>query len=1182
MATTPTYTLSLIALPQRWDGSSISLRVLVMPQGDPLSPLLTGLSPVPDSPAFADAKPKLVAKLIPSLAALPAPANVTTQMPLPTTAPGGARSLFQQLAAQFSIVPDAPGKTPRRAGYSTRKFLPTSYRSAFNFDRPRSPFCLTDDTYSCMMKQLPVSTPQPPPPGTVSWGRVIGFALRQPLLAQALGIVYQTTVAIPTPAFFADGGWLYVDVDPSGDFGAQLGAKPSLMQPYAARIPPLTTARPLFAAVLFPVLSTPVGSYDGVIVEAEEYDDGFVKIVHGSQPALASLVDDSPSGLPPSADIGVQLGWDDEQVTTWYNRQIDPSQVDAPFGASGYRIDARRHGDTGWNSLCNVTGALTLGATPLGTFHGELGVETMPVRLDPTQQGEWWLPIYFTRWQGGSAVLPDLVALQLHGNPPTPQIYTAVGADAVPLRYGRSYDFRVRMMDLSRGGPEVSDDPVNPGPAPIATIPFRRWVPFKPVTIANLDQTATPATPQTQYQIYRPLLSYPAVVYAGVAGAVAALLADLPNASAAGREAGLPDPDATLLTIQVQVRQLAGDGGIFVAGSDQAPYSLLYATTRSFPSDPSQPLTLGVTFQDVPDISSFPVQPASGPLVLPRSRDIRLVMSAAAAADPQLLYWGSTDVMGGGQVIEVLTGADPVDERSLFTADIEANRIRGILLQPDPLLTSNVMAMLAVAGQSGTSTSDMASRLAQALSLWVTALTYSGMPGQRVAFGCSAALRHSLSPEHGAITFGAKSELCQHWLVVITLRLARDWSWSTLGSMQFEIRDSSFQLVGVVQLADAISGAALSDPDRSGTTIVFFDAVDYKPANGQFPAELSLQYTVTPVFPAAPVTADPPLSLPILLPIAARPTQTPQLASAGVALSSYVTAPDYSATQPRRRGLWLEFAQAVADPDDVYFARVLAYAPDQLLTGAPFASPTGAEPPPEPPLPVDPELIRVIAPGQSDDSAGLDAMQQLVPSASPLHYMLPLPFGLAPDAPELFGMFVYELRVGHAKSWSTAQGRFGPPLRVAGVQHPSPTLLPTVNGIATEIQVTAPHATPVVQGRSLLPAAPLTQLWGLLYAQVTQADGSSQRNVLLDRRRLVSNDKWVRTSSLRALSATAWSRPAVEAVLRSLALPATAPLSLVVVETYSDIAGLADPLGGDLGQVRILRSSPLVMVPPIC
>jgi hypothetical protein len=487
MATNPTFRLSLLAFPQRFDGTNIRLRILIMPQGDPLSPLLTGVSPAPDSPAFADAKPKLVAELIPSLVALPAPAGVTAQVPLDSTPPAGARALFQQLATQFNIAADAPGNPPRRIGYSTRKYLPESYRDAFNFDRPRTPFCVTDNSYHCLIEHPP-TTPQPPPSSTVSWGRVIGFAMRQPLLATALGLLYDVTVPLPDPAFFADGGWLYVGFDPSSDFVPQLTVKPALMQPYAARIPPLSAQRPLFAAVLFPVLSVPPsGSYDDVFVEAEDYDDGFAKIVHGVQPDHAALMDTSADGLPPAADFGLRLGWDDEQITVWFNRQVDATQIDAPFGAGGYRIDVRAHGNTAWNSLCQVTGTLALGTTPLGTFNGELGIETQPLQHDAATPAEWWLPSYFAQWRGVSMVVPDPVALQLHGSPAAGTPYTAVGAGTVPLLYGRTYDLRVRLMDLSRGGPVVSDLPVNPGPAPIATLPFRRFVPFKPVTITNLD-----------------------------------------------------------------------------------------------------------------------------------------------------------------------------------------------------------------------------------------------------------------------------------------------------------------------------------------------------------------------------------------------------------------------------------------------------------------------------------------------------------------------------------------------------------------------------------------------------------------------------------------------------------------------------------------------------------------------
>ena len=55
----------------------------------------------------------------------------------------------------------------------------------------------------------------------------------------------------------------------------------------------------------------------------------------------------------PATDAGIDLGWDDEQVTVWLNRQLeamrkrlDPLQkaVEAPLGVSGYRVDVRMPG----------------------------------------------------------------------------------------------------------------------------------------------------------------------------------------------------------------------------------------------------------------------------------------------------------------------------------------------------------------------------------------------------------------------------------------------------------------------------------------------------------------------------------------------------------------------------------------------------------------------------------------------------------------------------------------------------------------------------------------------------------------------------------------------------------------------------------------------------------------------
>ena len=152
------------------------------------------------------------------------------------------------------------------------------------------------------------------------------------------------------------------------------------------------------------------------------------------------------------------------------------------------------------------------------------------------------------------------------------------------------------------------------------------------------------------------------------------------------------------------------------------------------------------------------------------------------------------------------------------------------------------------------------------------------------------------------------------------------------------------------------------------------------------------------------------------------------------------------------------------------------------------------------------------------------------------------------------------------------------------MQHPAPPLLPSVSSIANSISVSASYATPTFNGRNLLPSPPRTQLWALLYAQVTQADGASQRNVLLGRLLLNSDRQGPLKDRLTVsgLAGTFWQRSQIEASLAALALPAQSPLSFIVVETFHDLGEIFDPLGGDLGRVRILRASPLTAIPAVC
>ena len=1190
MPLNPTFQFSLLAFPQSWDGTNINLRILAIPQSNPLTPMITGVSPAPDSPAFADAKLVLRASLIPSLAALPQPPDVTAQVPLTLTPPADARSLFQQLQTMLNIAPEPAGSSPKKIGFTTRKFLPESYRSAFAFDRPRTPFAVTGDEYACLMKQPAAPPPPPPPPATVSWGRVFGFALRQELLATAVGLLYETTLTLPSPGFFSNGGYLFVSLDPSSDFAPQFAVRPDLLQSYAARIPALSAApRPLFAAILFPVLSMPpTGSYDDIFPEAENYDDGFAKIVHGAQPQRALFTDTTPDGLPPVGDFGIRLGWDDEQIAIWMNRQVDANSVDAPVGVSCYRVDVRPHGGSTWSSLCSVQGSLQLGATALGNFAGELGIETPPIQPDPTAPADWWLASYFTQWRGKSLVLGDATALLTSGfpDPSATRQYQPVSEDDVPLRYGNTYDFRVRLSDLSRGGPLVSDGPVNAAPAPVAPIPFRRYTPPRHVVITNLNEAATPADPQTRYSIQRPRLGYPDLVFTGYPNAIAALLADLPKAKAEQRDVGLPDPDVVSLGIDVEVRQLDQDAAA-ITSTDHMPYRLLYSTTRDFPADPTALLNLNVSYQDVPDMAAFPAQTATGDVVVPTARDVRLTFYAICKPDPALAYFGVASARIGFPV-ETVTRSNSSDERNLFVPDTDVNRFRAIMLQPDPVPSTNLVQQLAVIGQQGTAQTDLMGRLGLALNLNVNGLSLSGRSGQRVIFGCSKALRNIMSPDHGTITFASKAELTRQWISVLTLQLQRDWTWDGLGDLSFEVANESAEVVGTIDVTRGLTATALDQPDRSKTQLVFFDAVDPKPDSGAFPAEKTIGYTVTPQFKAPPAQQDAPLSFSLELPMATPPSQTPQLASAGIALSPYTRSADYSSTKARKRVLWLELSEPLDNPRDAYFARVLAYAPDPVLTGDQVLS--GVNPvvtPPEPPLPIDPELIRIVTPGMSDDRSGLDAMQQLIPSDSPIHYGVPLPPGLSADSPELFGFFVYELRVGHFQGWSTAQGRFGRPLRVTGVQHPAPVLMCTAARQPDAITVSAPYALPVFGGRNLTPVPPRSEMWVLLYAQVMQADGADHRNVLLSRKAALLSDKRFNNerftfSAMGLPGYSFWDENEVEALLEALGLPLDSSLSVLAVEVLPELGRRGDPLGGNLGYVRILRTSPLAPVPAIC
>ena len=1186
--------LTLLALPQRWNGAELALRVVALPNDDPLTSL------VADAPAFADAALSFEAMVVPSLARLPDPTEARAPVPLATAAPSDARAVLEAVAAQFTIGP-TPAPQPRPPGTRIRKWLPPSYQTAFDFAGRRTPFAVTDDSYQCALAEHPVRPPVPRPAVVeITWARALAYLLRQPSLAERAGLIFETRLAV---SGLEDGGWIWVGLAAGSAFSVQAAADAALVGTYAARLPPLgATARPIFAPVVFPVSSGPPPGppavYDEATVEAERYDDGFAEVVHCYQPRTAGVVAGDPVRAAPTSDVGVRVGWDDEQLAIWMNRQLatdpaDPTALiaDAPLTVRAYRIDVREVGgapeadEEPWHSLVAVEGDLRVGALDLGSFSAELGVEAVPLQLGG-RVGDYWLPSYFSAWAGGSLVVPDVEGLRLSGHPSPPQpLLRPVGADAVPLRYGGDYELRVRLVDVSGGGPSAEDAPVNWAPAPVARCRFRRWVPPKALAVAPWAEVE--GGPVRRYVVHRPLLGYPDALFADAPDARAALMADVPAAREEGRAPGTADPDVDAAWIAVDVAaphfdvnpgDPAGDGWI-----------RLSTTLRSLPAALDEPLVVDVEFVDVADVAELAAPapgeavPADGPLVLPTARDVRLTFASVGRDDPTLAYFGADAVRLGGPAVTLRTRAPSSDERSLFAPAPPGEQLRGVWLRRaesrDGL--GDAVRALAVDGQG--ETPQAIARLADALRLDADGLALSTRPGRRTTFGCSGALRHLLAPDASSIALASQDDLHGHWIVAVSVDLARDWTWDGLAPDGVVVERDGVGVLGSVRLprtvsetAVAAAGADGNAPLRSSTRLVFLDAVDPKPLPGQHPRELEIAYTLRPVFRDEPAQRDDPLQLACRLPVAVQPRDAPRLASVGWALSEYWHAPDYGATEHREQRLWLELDAPPADPDDALFARVLAYAPDPML-----APETEVTLPDEPPLPVDPELVRTIVPGQSDDRAGLNAME-LLPTASPTHFLLPLPRGLGPAACELLGFFTYELRFGHARRWTTAQARFGPPLRVTGVQHPPPPLDCHAFRDGLGITATAAFARPVHDGRSARRGEPTTQLWVLLYAQATQLDGLSQRNVLLDRRRAWPADAADEQVTLDILGAATWQQREVTTVLHALRLAPDSPLSVMAVELLPTSDAFADPLGADLGHVRVLRVSPLTRVPAVC
>jgi len=1199
--------ISLMTFPQRFDGKILTVNIVVVPRNtNPFSSWPTGLANPTSVPGFAELQPEFSLSIVRGTDDFPlsnasAPGRIPIVKKVKIIPVTDKEAILKKVAKAMPLpITDTTDKLadPVPVEKSIKKYLPISYRETFNFTQPRHPNAVTDDGYHCAVRdKIPPIIYKPR--DQMSWGKVFANVLRQPLLAKACGMIYEVQLEVEA-GWFENGGYIYADITNDPYAAAQAGllenANGPLIKRYAAKIPALSkgAARPVFAPVLFPVLHKklldpsepiPLGPWDELFMEAQTYNDGFAKIVHANQPISGNLLEEIQDELPPQSDAGIRLGWDDEQILVWYLRQmienpLEPGskkRIDAPLGVMGYHIDVRQVAiGNQWESLNSVeiNESQNMFSGQLDSSKAELPYQVYPTKISGPNSDHYWLPMYYAHYIGKSLVTEDQDGLQIYRNhekngsqQDEQQNKEVIQNKALipvrlrtELRYGNSYEFRIRLSDISGGGPSLTDSPINSAASPETSVSFKRYVNpgmlriEKPIEIrSNLrtyfnatsnDETAFDANPQ--FVIQRPLLEYPAVVftnkYQSIGKDPIALLKAL-NFQSDGLKPALSDPDVHQVKIRVEVKSLRMDTQLSQNGRDS--YITLYETTRTFPSDFDGLLNIPIEFIDVPVLN---IGEVANPflneellidtinemeqLILPTGRHVRISLRAEATSEgaPEA-YFGVIDDSEDkdsrfGKVQQFMFYKEPTAELDLLAPFENIQTVQALFLRPDsvPAIKQNIFSSLLIR-ESEEQQSGVVERLANALGLEAKGLSLVAPKGERVAFGCNSRIRHTIAPDGSSITFATKSDLYNHWLATLSYKVNRDWAWDVLNDVAFEIgREFKFRqeknsdrrintYLGDIELKHTVSFEALQADrfdrvNRNYTRIIYIDALDpkneLKQPNGdlRFPDELWVWYSIKPKtkvgHPQAVTLETDQLTLPTVLP----PVQIPKLVSVGIAFSPYERTDDYSSSEARKRYLWVEFDQPVENPDDIYYCRMLGNAPDQLISsneGEQFV------PPEEAPISLDPENTRQIIPGQSDDKAGIGAMQPMIQATdSDRHYMLPIPPGLHAESPEMFGFFTYEFRVGHGhwpdrtdNLWSTAQGRFGRPLRVTGVQHPAPTLLCTLNRNANHMYVSAPFAKAVHNGKNVTSKPPRTSLWTMVYAQVTQADGKDFRNILL-------------------------------------------------------------------------------------
>ena len=563
--------------------------------------------------------------------------------------------------------------------------------------------------------------------------------------------------------------------------------------------------------------------------------------------------------------------------------------------------------------------------------------------------------------------------------------YEAVLSVDAELKYGEDYEFRVRLGDLAGGGPREDEHERNEAPSSIAPWTFRRYVAPKQLTVKPLDPQDNEDAGAVQF--YQGTHFIDCQTAAGVSALLFTELDTATAIQAAGRsDVSAPGGSGRLARRSVNIATSATSIRTSTRCSWSStsrhccstrkrpppgePYLRLYTTTRPFDPDLETPFELTIEYVNVPVIDFNDAEShgdpqlaqaaidAGGDIVLPQSRDIRITLYPVCSDKPgKPAYFGfdktRPDIaLSCGRAHRVLRPRGRHDRGGVLQFGLPSESCAAL------------SATRSAAGEQplhhrrhrrrGQGASAEAGHRAAGRG--------ARRRGERADAHRTAGRTHSVRVQQPDSSYAGAGPLIAHLChgrgapqslaCVLSFDVHRDWTWDGLADTGITVeRTRAFTgEPGTLRdrngrLPDEWESRRAGGDDRRQarlTRMVFIDAIEPKKDLAQiaanvttpFPNTIDVSYTLTAAFIDAwrrrglgrrGHDAE------LQLPVTTIPTQVPKIVAAGYALSPYRRNHDYSETAVRERFLWFEFDAPIQDPNDTYFARVLAYAPDPLL-----------------------------------------------------------------------------------------------------------------------------------------------------------------------------------------------------------------------------------------------------------